>query len=111
MDFRFVTRYFYQCPQCSNQQVESCLLSTAMDLGEPGKDILFGQGLVQANDAYLCLIYTAQCCETDNLPPTNAPIVATPSPSTVESWESPPIQWVVSGDNLVSMSSTTTVGV
>lgn len=51
-----------QCPICTNQQVERCLLNTTMDLGEPGKDVYYGNGLVQAKPAYQCLKDTEQCC-------------------------------------------------
>lgn len=54
--------YCIQCPLCSNQNVETCLLSTATDLGDTGRDVYYGYGLIQANDAYLCLLNTVQCC-------------------------------------------------
>jgi len=41
--------------------VEQCLLTTARDLGAPGKDIRFGHGMVQADEAYACL-ETKSCC-------------------------------------------------
>lgn len=52
----------FQCPLCTNQQVERCLLNTTIDLGESGKDVYYGNGLVQAAAAYECLIDREQCC-------------------------------------------------
>jgi hypothetical protein len=54
---------YTKCPLCSNQEVEQCLLKTALDLGASGPDEYFGSGLVQAAPAYLCLKNTAQCCQ------------------------------------------------
>jgi serine protease len=106
----------FQCPQCTNVQVESCLLSTAIDLGDEGKDVLYGHGLVQAEDAYFCLVATEQCCdeeiaESDGsfaAPPPPSPSAApavVPAPSKA-AWTSPPVQWMGSGDNYVAMSTT-----
>lgn len=53
---------FSKCPSCTNQEIEKCILDTALDLGDPGRDDLYGQGLVQAIPAYLCLKNATQCC-------------------------------------------------
>ncbi len=39
-------------PACSATQIRSALNSTAQDLGDPGRDIHFGYGLVQAKAAF-----------------------------------------------------------
>jgi hypothetical protein len=53
-----------QCPSCTNLQVTSCLKSSAAALGRGDYAWCFGAGLVQAEDAYLCLTDAAQanCC-------------------------------------------------
>lgn len=50
------------CPDCSNRQVEDCLMSTALDLGQTGRDDEYGNGLVQTDAAYQCLKTTFECC-------------------------------------------------
>ena len=44
------------CPSASAAEVRAALSATAMDLGAAGKDVYYGNGLVQAKDAmdYLC---------------------------------------------------------
>lgn len=42
--------------------MESCLFSSAEDLGAAGKDIYFGYGLLQADNAYFCLRDERKCC-------------------------------------------------
>jgi serine protease len=49
------------CPKCSNADVLLCLQNTAMDLGDPGKDAMYGYGLVQATNARECL-QQSSCC-------------------------------------------------
>ncbi len=39
-------------PSCSNEQIRSTLRKSAEDLGAPGRDNIFGYGLVQAKAAY-----------------------------------------------------------
>jgi subtilisin family serine protease len=39
-------------PTCTGAQIRSTLTKTAMDLGDPGRDDLYGAGLVQAKAAY-----------------------------------------------------------
>jgi serine protease len=39
-------------PQCTNKQVREALEKTAKDLGAPGRDDLFGHGLVQVKSAF-----------------------------------------------------------
>jgi subtilisin family serine protease len=55
------TSVWRQCPNCSNKQVEACLVGTAMDLGSYGKDSLFGNGMVQSQNAFSCL-QRSGCC-------------------------------------------------
>jgi serine protease len=43
-------------PQCTNEQVREALQNTALDLGDAGRDDMFGFGLVQAVDAYNYLL-------------------------------------------------------
>jgi subtilisin family serine protease len=38
-------------PSLSNLQIRDAMTTTALDLGEPGRDIAYGFGLVQAWDA------------------------------------------------------------
>lgn len=71
------------CPSCSNDQVEDCLIRTARDLGSNGLDDQYGHGLVQVQDAYLCLVNTAGCCtlgETPSPAAAGPTAPATPSP-------------------------------
>lgn len=49
------------CRSCTNRDVEGCLKSTAMDLGEQGFDNKFGHGLVQTQSALNCL-RAKSCC-------------------------------------------------
>ena len=42
--------------------MEACLVHTTIDLGEAGKDEIFGWGLIQAENALKCLVETIQCC-------------------------------------------------
>jgi serine protease len=39
-------------PSLANVQIREAMAATAMDLGEPGRDVEFGYGLVQAYDAW-----------------------------------------------------------
>jgi hypothetical protein len=55
------TAIWRSCPNCSNKQVEYCLMNTAMDLGSYGQDTVFGHGLVQTQSAYNCLLRSG-CC-------------------------------------------------
>jgi serine protease len=48
------------CGNCKNTQVLSCLQTTALDLGAPGKDDYYGYGLIQTSSAYDCL--KSVCC-------------------------------------------------
>jgi hypothetical protein len=87
-----------KCPQCTNIQVENCLLSTAKDVGSDGKDDQYGYGIVQAESAYICLANEEQCCDqsvevggeltsTQTVSETSPPAPsAAPAPSPAESW-------------------------
>jgi serine protease len=54
-----IARIWSTCRECSNDQVEQCLLGTAEDLG-PVND--YGAGLLQTQNAYDCLVNTIRCC-------------------------------------------------
>lgn len=49
------------CPNCANTLIETCLKDTAKDLGEQGRDDVYGYGLIQTEDAYRCLT-SKSCC-------------------------------------------------
>lgn len=51
-----------ECPACTNKDLERCLIGTAYDLGNEGKDDEYGWGLVQAEDSYHCLQTDVKCC-------------------------------------------------
>lgn len=48
------------CPDCRNNHILACLQETAKDLGDKGRDDVFGAGLIQTQDAFKCL--TDRCC-------------------------------------------------
>jgi serine protease len=48
------------CPMCDTTALEECAFVTAVDLGEPGHDDLYGYGKVQTSSAFTCLRRT--CC-------------------------------------------------
>jgi len=50
------------CRACTSEQVISCVLDTALDLGDPGRDDEFGEGLLQARLALECLVNDIGCC-------------------------------------------------
>ena len=50
-----------QCPLCTSTDVEFCLMNTAEDLGEKGRDQYFGVGLLQTSPAFDCLL-DKECC-------------------------------------------------
>ena len=43
-------------PEWTNAQIREAMAATALDLGEPGRDIAYGYGLVQARDALQYLL-------------------------------------------------------
>lgn len=49
------------CPSCKRDDVWGCLSSTAEDLGDAGRDDYFGEGLVQADLAFQCMLESS-CC-------------------------------------------------
>ena len=53
------------CRQCRNTEIAHCLLKTALDKGDRGKDIEYGYGLMQIDEAYLCLTDSIGCCDRD----------------------------------------------
>jgi subtilisin family serine protease len=55
-----IAKIWSQCPSCLNSQVTQCIKSTAAVLGD--YPWCYGTGLVQAEDAYLCLAEEEQCC-------------------------------------------------
>lgn len=67
-------------PQCTNNQVRQALERSALDLGNPGRDDLYGHGLVQAKAAYFYLLSLPTPCgdidELAKLTSTRAPAPA-----------------------------------
>jgi serine protease len=61
-----IAKVWSVCRQCSNAQVETCLLTTAS--GAPSRTNQLGFGIVNAEDTYECLVNTDGCCaETTQL--------------------------------------------
>jgi len=88
---------------CKNFEVESCLFSTAIDLGAAKRDSNFGNGLVQAEDAYLCLRDEVQCCSENGTSASQAPSAShSPSALTAEMAPSPAPDTVLTADNTVT---------
>jgi serine protease len=56
-----ITKVWSVCRQCSNAQVESCLLTTASSSSRRTDEL--GFGIVNAADTYNCLVNTNGCCE------------------------------------------------
>jgi subtilisin family serine protease len=54
-----VAKIWSQCPSCSDSQVTLCIKSSAAYIDD--YPWCYGSGLVQAGDAYQCLV-DAQCC-------------------------------------------------
>jgi subtilisin family serine protease len=52
------------CPNCGADEVEFCLLDSALDLLPTGVDEYTGHGLLQVEEAYNCLVNDVQCCAT-----------------------------------------------
>jgi serine protease len=81
-----------RCRRCSKVEVQDCLLSTAEDLGEPGRDDYFGSGFVDASRALVCL-QNQSCCQesltNENSTMTVATISTTPPPSNSSLGRSP----------------------
>jgi serine protease len=50
------------CSSCSADDVDWCLRNTALDLGELGRDSMYGNGLVQMESAHNCLQQDIGCC-------------------------------------------------
>jgi hypothetical protein len=80
-----IARIWPTCPECSNDQVEQCLISTAEDLGPVGRDNEYGAGLLQTQNAYDCMMMG--CCGASPGPtpvPTPGPTLGpTPVPTAV----------------------------
>ena len=53
-------------PSCTKSQVREAILSTALDLGDEGKDQDYGAGIVQAVDAYKYLSTFPPPCGTES---------------------------------------------
>jgi subtilisin family serine protease len=72
-------------PACTNVQIQEALFNTARDLGEDGRDVRYGHGLVQGLDAYEYLLALNEPCGLVPLPssaPSQAPTgVPSGSPS------------------------------
>jgi Subtilase family len=73
------------CPSCTRDDVWRCLVSTAEDLGDEGRDDYFGEGLVQADLSFQCLL-ESNCCDDEAV--TADPVVAAAS-STHSAADSP----------------------
>jgi subtilisin family serine protease len=43
------------CPACDSYVLERCVYLTALDLGEQGRDDLYGYGMIQTSSAFSCL--------------------------------------------------------
>jgi serine protease len=56
-----ITKVWSVCRQCSNDQVESCLLTTAASSSRRTDEL--GFGIVNAADTYNCLVKTSGCCD------------------------------------------------
>lgn len=50
------------CPDCSREDVTECLLTTAEDSGTPGKDIYYGEGILNTKAAFVCMA-ARPCCD------------------------------------------------
>jgi serine protease len=72
-----IAKIWSTCGTCSNDQVEQCLLSTAEDLGPVGRDDEYGEGLLQTQSAYDCMV--TSCCAVTSAP-TKAPSTLAPTP-------------------------------
>jgi subtilisin family serine protease len=48
------------CPACDSYELERCAYIAALDLGEPGRDELYGYGVIQTSSALSCLQHS--CC-------------------------------------------------
>jgi hypothetical protein len=55
-----ISKLWPVCSQCSNEQIESCLLTTAMDA--PSKTYDASADVFHAADTYDCLVSTIGCC-------------------------------------------------
>ena len=71
-------------PGCTNEEIRAALRASAKDLGEEGKDPLFGFGLLQVKDALDFLRSTEGGCRNSDpcisLPPTTPNPTPTPPP-------------------------------
>jgi len=74
---------FSICPTCTSSEITQLLESTAIDLGEPGKDILFGYGLIDLTSAVLQLQPQEEPVEeTPDEPVTETPTTNPTKPTT-----------------------------
>jgi hypothetical protein len=64
------------CPDCSKDDVESCLLTTALDVGAPGRDVYYGEGILDTASAMTCMS-SKDCCFN----PESAIVVTTDAPT------------------------------
>lgn len=76
-----IARIWGARPQCSNAQVRAAIEETALDLGAPGRDDVYGHGLVQAISAYHYLLDQPAPCGVDGgsggFEPENEPVAKT----------------------------------
>jgi hypothetical protein len=55
-----ISKLWSVCTQCSNAQIEDCLLTTAMDA--PSKSYDLSSDIFHAADTYDCLVNIISCC-------------------------------------------------
>jgi subtilisin family serine protease len=65
------------CQTCEPDVIVNCVLSTALDLGDAGWDVHYGFGLIQMENAYLCL-------NASKWNASQSPMTETPSASPTE---------------------------
>jgi serine protease len=79
-----IAKVWSVCRQCSNVQVESCLLNAASNASRRTNEL--GFGIVNADDTYDCLVNTGGCCaeakeaEQEPVQAVPEPVQAVPEP-------------------------------
>lgn len=68
------------CSDCPRETVVDCLLSTADDAGAPGKDVYYGEGILNTKSAFDCL-RQRPCCMSPEAEEISAIQVPSLSPS------------------------------
>jgi subtilisin family serine protease len=99
-------------PECTNVQIREAIEQTARDLGDSGRDDLYGHGLVQAEDAYTYLLDLPPPCGVidttadPSAPPTNTPTRSPTSRPTVSPTIQPSNEPTVTPTTTPSVTST-----